>query len=53
MDSTIDKELRFLRQAFKHGVREGWMEKEPRVEVPGPSAPRQRFMTRQPSSASA
>jgi len=51
MDATIDKELRFLRQALKHGVREGWMEKEPRVEVPGPSAPRQRFMTREEFAA--
>lgn len=51
MDATIDKELRFLRQAFKYGVRDGWMEKEPRVEVPGPSAPRQRFMTREEFAA--
>lgn len=47
MDATIDKELRFLRQAFKFGVREGWMDKEPNVEVPGGSAPRQRFLTRE------
>jgi len=46
MDSTIDKELRFLRQALKFGVREKWMTVEPKIEVPGPSAARQRFMTR-------
>lgn len=48
MDSTIDKELRFLRQALKYGVREKWMkgEDEPKIEVPGPSSPRQRFLTR-------
>lgn len=47
MDSTIDKELRFLRQALKFGVREGWMTVEPKIEVPGPSAPRQRVLTRE------
>jgi len=46
MDATIDKELRFLRQALKFGVREGWMEREPHVETPGGSAPRQRFLSR-------
>lgn len=47
MDATIDKELRFLRQALKFGVREGWMDKEPKVETPGGSPPRQRFLSRE------
>lgn len=47
MDATIDKELRFLRQALKFGVREGWMQQEPKVETPGGSAPRERFLTRE------
>lgn len=46
MDATIDKELRFLRQALKFGVREGWTDKEPHVETPGGSPARQRFLTR-------
>jgi integrase len=46
MDSTIDKELRFLRQALKFGVREKWMTDEPHIPVPGQAAPRQRFLTR-------
>ena len=46
MDSTIDKELRFLRQALKFGVNEKWMTDEPKIETPGGSAPRQRFLTR-------
>lgn len=48
MDSTISKELRFLRQALKFGAREKWMKAEdaPHVAVPGESAPRQRFLTR-------
>lgn len=46
MDSTIDKELRFLRQALKFGVREGWMKEEPYIPTPGMSPPRQRFLTR-------
>lgn len=45
-DSTIDKELRFLRQALKFGVREKWMKDEPYVPVPGQASPRQRFLTR-------
>lgn len=45
-DSTIDKELRFLRQALKFGVREGWMKDEPTFPVPGQAAPRQRFLSR-------
>lgn len=46
MDSTIDKELRFLRQALKFGVREKWTTDEPHIKTPGQSAPRQRFLTR-------
>ena len=46
MGSTISKELRFLRQANKFGVREGWMKDEPSFAIPGESAPRQRFLTR-------
>lgn len=45
-DSTIDKELRFLRQALKFGVREKWMKEEPKFPVPGQAPPRQRFLTR-------
>lgn len=45
-DSTIDKELRFLRQALKFGVAEGWMTVEPKIETPGPGAARERFLTR-------
>jgi integrase len=45
-DASISKELRFLRQALKFGVREKWMKDAPHVEVPGESAPRQRFLTR-------
>lgn len=47
MGSTIDKELRFLRQALKFGVKEGWLSSEPHVETPGAGAPRQRFMSRE------
>lgn len=46
MDSTITKELCFLRQALKFGVREGWMKEEPKIETPGGSPPRQRFLSR-------
>ena len=45
-DATISKELRFLRQALKYGVNEQWMTVEPKVEVPGESVPRDRFLTR-------
>lgn len=45
-DATIDKELRIFRQALKFGEREGWMEKAPHIETPGPGASRQRFLTR-------
>lgn len=46
LDSTIDKELRFLRQALKYGVKEGWITQEPAVETPGQGAARERFLTR-------
>lgn len=47
MDSTISKELRFLRQALKHGVRHGWMDREPEIAVPGEGDPRDRYLTRE------
>jgi integrase len=47
MDSTISKELRFLRQALKFGVNEKWMTHEPKVEIPGESVARERFLTRE------
>lgn len=46
-DATISKELRFLRQALKFGVREGWMDREPYVELPGEGEARERFLTRE------
>lgn len=47
-DSTISKELRFLRQALKYGVNEKWMPgPEPHVEIPGESVPRDRYLTRE------
>jgi integrase len=46
-DSTISKELRFLRQALKYGVSNKWMTTEPGVEIPGEGEPRDRFLTRE------
>lgn len=46
-DATISKELRFLRQALKFGVSHQWMEVEPKVDIPGESTPRDRFLTRE------
>ena len=48
-DATISKELRFLRQALKFGVREKWMrpEDEPKFELPGEGEARERFLTRE------
>lgn len=47
-DSTISKELRFLRQALKYGVAEKWMPgPEPHIEIPGESVPRDRYLTRE------
>lgn len=45
-DGTISKELRFLRQAFKFGVRHGWIDRAPEVSIPGEAAPRDRYLTR-------
>lgn len=45
-DPTISKELRFLRQAVKYGVRHGWIEAEPAIALPGEGQPRDRFLTR-------
>lgn len=45
-DSTITKELCIFRQTLKFGVREGWMEKEPKVETPGGLVARERFLSR-------
>jgi integrase len=47
MDSTISKELRFLRQALKFGVRHKWMEREPQISVPGEGDARDRYLTRE------
>jgi integrase len=46
-DATISKELRFLRQAFKHGRANGWLDVEPVIKVPGEGEPRNRVMTRE------
>lgn len=46
MDPTISKELRFLRQALKFGVRHKWMEREPEIALPGEGEPRDRYLTR-------
>lgn len=46
MDATISKELRFLRQALKFGVRHKWMEREPEIAVPGEGEARDRYLTR-------
>lgn len=46
IDATVDKELRFLRQALKLGKRQKWIDEEPTFRAPGGSAPRQRFLTR-------
>ena len=44
--STIDKELRFLRQVLAFGVSEGWMAAAPKIRAPGHNPPRNRFLTR-------
>lgn len=47
-DATISKELRFLRQALKYGVREKWMEgPAPDIAVPGEGEARDRYLTRE------
>lgn len=45
-DATISKELRFLRQALKYGVNNNWIDKEPKIDLPGEGVPRDRFLTR-------
>lgn len=45
-DSTITKELCIFRQALKFGVKEKWMDEEPKVETPGGGHARQRFLSR-------
>lgn len=47
MDSTISKELRFLRQALKFGVRHKWMTQEPEISLPGEGEPRDRYLSRE------
>jgi integrase len=47
MDSTISKELRFLRQALKYGVRHKWFEREPEIALPGEGEPRDRYLSRE------
>lgn len=46
-DPTISKELRFLRQAMKYGVRHSWINAEPEISLPGEGLPRERFLTRE------
>ena len=46
-DPTISKELRFLRQALKFGVRHKWMEREPEIALPGEGEPRDRYLSRE------
>ena len=47
LDATISKELRFLRQALKFGVRHKWMDREPEISVPGEGQPRDRYLSRE------
>jgi len=47
MDPTISKELRFLRQAFKYGKRNGWLTDEPQIDLPGEGQPRERYLSRE------
>lgn len=46
-DSTISKELRFLRQAMKYGVRHSWITTEPIISLPGEGEARDRYLTRE------
>jgi len=46
-DATISKELRFLRQAMKYGVRHSWINAEPEISIPGEGLPRERFLSRE------
>ena len=45
-DPTISKELRFLRQAFKYGVEHRWIDREPKISLPGEGDPRERYLSR-------
>lgn len=45
--ATISKELRFLRQAMKYGVRHGWITLEPEIALPGEGEPRERYLSRE------
>lgn len=47
LDPTISKELRFLRQALKFGVRHKWMDREPEISLPGEGEPRDRYLSRE------
>lgn len=48
MDPTISKELRFLRQALKYGLRHGWMSGElPEIRLPGEGEARERYLSRE------
>lgn len=46
MAPTISKELRFLRQAFKYGRKNGWLTDEPQIDLPGEGEPRDRYLSR-------
>lgn len=45
-DSTIGRELRTLRAALNWGEREGWIDRAPKFNVPGESAPSDRWLTK-------
>jgi len=47
MDSTISKELRFLRQALKFGVTHKWIDREPEIKLPGEGEARDRYLSRE------
>lgn len=47
MDATISKELRFLRQALKFGVRHKWIDHAPEIALPGEGQPRDRYLSRE------
>lgn len=44
--STIDKELRFIRQVLRYGEREGWGVTVPAFQAVGSNPPRERWLTR-------
>lgn len=45
--STIDKELRHLRQVLRFGVRDDWMADAPYIPTPGGNPPRRRYLLRE------